>query len=222
MISVNDIVVKHAAIMPNIIAAHALTGCDTVSSFARISKTPVLKKLHTHTPTLRLGDLSSTQHDITESCTQFVCVMYNQEQGATLSEMRASIFTKRLAGKRHIPPKMFSLPPTRAGFLPHCQRAHYQAAIWKAAGMPSPPPGLNPLDCGWYEQGTILQPVHGLSGELLAPKQVLDLVSCSCKKGCTTHHCTCKKLMLPCTLFCKCKGHASCLNPATVGVALQN
>ena len=70
MISVNDIDVKHAAIMPNILAAHALTGCDTVSSFARISKTSVLKKLQTHTPTLRLGDLSSTQHDITESCTQ--------------------------------------------------------------------------------------------------------------------------------------------------------
>ena len=44
VIDVNEVVKKHHKLMPNILATHALTGCDTVSCFAGIGKTTALKK----------------------------------------------------------------------------------------------------------------------------------------------------------------------------------
>jgi len=38
-----------------------------------------------------------------------------------------------------------------AAFKLHCQCAHFQTALWKAAGM-SLPPDLNPLKYGWEKK----------------------------------------------------------------------
>ena len=38
---------KHEAIVPNILAAHALTGCDTVGTYFGIGKATVIKVLNT-------------------------------------------------------------------------------------------------------------------------------------------------------------------------------
>ena len=61
--------------------------------------------------------------------------------------------------------------------------------------------------------------MHGRSCELLALTTVI--VNYSCKKGYNTHHCTCNKTSDAMHSFCKCKGHASCFNPATVWESLQ-
>ena len=53
------------------------------------------------------------------------------------------------------------------------------------------------------------------------PQTVIDLVTCFCKKGCIAHCLICKPLMMFCTLLCKCKWHASCLNPAIVRSTVQ-
>jgi len=45
---------------------------------------------------------------------------------------------------------------------------------------------------------------------LLAPEQVLQLISCGCKKsGCITRGCVCRMHGLPCTDLCNC---VSCEN----------
>jgi hypothetical protein len=67
---------------------------------------------------------------------------------ASLTSIRADLFKRKIAGKRHIPPKLKSLPPTMAAFQLHCQRTHFQTALWKAASM-STPPDLDPLQYGW-------------------------------------------------------------------------
>ena len=109
-------------------------------------------------------------------------------------------------------------PTTHQGrFQLHCQIAHYQTAIWKATGVPSPTPGFKPLDCGWYEQGTMLEPLHGLPGELPGSKAVLDLGTCSYKKGCNIPHCTCIKRLPPCAL---CRAEDCAATKAGLMVAL--
>ena len=40
---------------------------------------------------------------------------------------------KKIAAKRHLPPKLCNLPPTMAVFEQHCARAHLQVSIRKAA-----------------------------------------------------------------------------------------
>ena len=55
IIDVNEIAQQHDAVIPNLLGAHALSGCDTVSSFAGIGKATVLKRLMTFTDNLCLA-----------------------------------------------------------------------------------------------------------------------------------------------------------------------
>ena len=217
IIDVNEVVKHPAAVIPNILGAHALSGCDTVSSFVGIGKATVLKKLMTFTDSLSLGDPSASLDKVIDSSVKFVATLYGKEHGASLNSMRADIFKRKIAWKRHVPPKLSSLPPTMAAFRLHCQRAHFQTALWKAAGMPSLP-DLDPLQCGWEMNGSKLQPVFSQLGQLAAPDEVLNLVSCGCKTGCKTALCCCTKFNLMCTDFCRCKGEAGCQNPMRVAI----
>jgi len=212
IIDVNKIVQQHNAVIPNLLGVHALSGCDTVSSFAGIGKATVFKRLMTFTDNLRLGDQSASLDEVTESCLRFVATLYGKEQETSLNSMRANIFKRKIAGQRHIPPKLSSLPPTIAAFKLHCQRAHFQTALWKAAGMSSPP-NLDPLQHGWEMNGSELRPVFTPPGQLAAPDEVLNLIRCGCKTGCKTALCSCVKFTLTCSEFCKCMGQATCQNP---------
>ena len=82
-----------------------------------------------------------------------------------LDTLQINIYNKKNV---HVPPKLRSLPPTMAAFIPHCQRAHYQTTLWKATGMSSPP-GLNPLQNGWEKTTSVLQPVYLIEGQSVVP-----------------------------------------------------
>ena len=212
VIDVNKVVGKHTKIMPNILAAHALTGCDTVSSLAGIGKPTVLKKLETFRETLKLGEPSDSLDEVVDSCLKYVATLYEQKYGEPLDTMRSVIFTRKTGGKRHVAPKLSSLPPTTAAFKLHCARAHYQTMLWKSAGVPSPS-HLHPQEFGWEKKSSLLQPVYRTKGQLIAPMEVLSLISCGCKTGCKSAHCSCAKVTLACTKFCACRGEQGCENP---------
>ena len=60
-----------------------------------------------------------------------------------------------------------------AAFRHHCECAHYQTALWMAAGMSSPPP-LDPLNNGWVQRFSTLLPVYLLDLLLLSYKTVVS------------------------------------------------
>ena len=93
VIDVNQVLQKHHKIMPNLLAAHALTGCDTVSCFSGIGKATVYKKLESFDDHIKLGDLSACLDEVTESCMGFVASLNGHAQGNALEAMRAEIFT---------------------------------------------------------------------------------------------------------------------------------
>ena len=47
------------------------------------------------------------------------------------------------------------------------------------------------------------------------PENLVELVRCSCKKGCNTNRCSCRKASLPCTSACLCSDHEECENNVT-------
>ncbi|KAL8571528.1 hypothetical protein ACOMHN_056823 [Nucella lapillus] len=200
VICVNDVISSHQNIMPNLLAAHALTGCDTVSSFSGIGKASVLKTLTKFSGQFKLGNLTASAEEVTESCLQFVCLLYGEESAISLNTVRANCFKRKILGKRHLAPKLSSLPPTMAPFHAHCQRANYQVALWEAAGEPTPP-HLDPLNYGYEVKQSTLCPAFGLENQLPAPPSVLNLVSCSCKTGCSSAQCTCTKVSLTCSVL---------------------
>ena len=210
LINVKEVAKVHASIMPNLLAAHALTGCDTVSSFSGIGKMTVVKKLQGLKEQLNLGDISADFPDVLRSSTEFVLQLYGETE-SDLNKARESFFRKKISNKRFIPPKLQHLPPTMSSFETHVRRAHFQAAVWVSAGEDSPP-DLSPLDFGWEKHHNMLQPAFGTAENFVAPDEVLNIVSCGCKTGCSSALCSCTRLLMVCTEFCKCKGGLKCLN----------
>ena len=82
----------------------------------------------------------------------------------------------------------------------------------------SSPPDLDPLQYGWEMKGQELQPVFTPPGQLAAPDEVLNIVSCGCKTGCKTALCSCVKFNLACSEFCKCM-QANCQNSMKVAAS---
>ena len=67
-------------------------------------------------------------------------------------------------------------------------------------------------------QGLML-PVKLPAGELCAPQEVMNLIKYNCTTVCQTKHCSCAKLILVCTMYCKCKGSRLCQNSVNVSQA---
>ena len=147
----------------------------------------------------------ASMDDVIASCLKYVATLYGQVFQGSLDTMRRDIFTRKIGGKRHLPPKLSSLPPTMAAFRPHCELAHYQTTLRMAAGMPAPPT-LDPLKNGWMKKYSTLQPVYLIDEQSVAPDEVLNIISCGGKSDCKSALCSCTKSAQACTDFCKCRG----------------
>ena len=75
----------------------------------------------------------------------------------------------------------------------------------------TPRPTLpDPTSWGWTLEGTTYRPFWTTQPD--AAKSCLELVRCSCKKGCSTR-CNCVKATLQCTALCACDGQ--CVRDST-------
>jgi hypothetical protein len=62
---------------------------------------------------------------------------------------------------------------------------------------------MDPLQNGYYENTDgKFKPV--MTDALPAPKAIIEMVSCQCKKDCSSHRCSCKMQRLTCTDLCQC------------------
>ncbi len=86
------------------------------------------------------------------------------------------------------------LPPTSSSARYHALHAYYQVLEWK--GFAS-----NPCDYGWERVNDCLVPK--MTDSMIGPDNILKVVRCSCKAGCKTMSCTCRKLGLKCSIVCK-------------------
>lgn len=210
---------KYSQIIPDLLAAHALTGCDTVASPHSIGKMTALKVLKSQT--CRLDQLGLIQQGQPLSAAAerqsvaFVLACYSQGSCRSLSEARQRTWTKKIAQRRASAPQLSSLPPTDEALRQNILRAQLQVAIWRHALDPHPP-DLDVTLHGWSKRdGTdTLHPVTVPEGVPLIPDELLQLIKCSCQadRPCRTQRCSCKNASLPCSTFCTCKGEVPCEN----------
>ena len=74
------------SIIPELLPAHALTGCDTVSMCHGIGETKMFKALEGGKCSLSLmGDLNVTIESITKQATVFMCWCYNIPDANTIT-----------------------------------------------------------------------------------------------------------------------------------------
>jgi hypothetical protein len=78
-------------------------------------------------------------------------------------------------------PKLKNLPSTAVAFQENVKRAHYQARVWKEASRKHPP-DVDLTRCGWTKdessRSLIVTPL--LPGTDVAPKNLLQMISCNC------------------------------------------
>ncbi|KAK6169757.1 hypothetical protein SNE40_020746 [Patella caerulea] len=181
---------------------HALTGCDTVSSFARHGKKSawtawnLVPDLTGALLTLATAPTCIPDKTFT-TIERFVIKMYDKASMDTeINSARKTMFMKN----NSLP----GIPPTRAALEQHIKRATYQGGhVWgqtliAQAELPSP------TDWGWIRNDEgLYKPLWTTLPE--AAKSCSELISCKCKKGCK-NRCTCKKASLKCSPLCLCHG----------------
>ena len=206
---------KHSSIMPSLIAAHALSGCDSVPRLFGIGKLTVLKHLKQGILLTSLGDKESNIIDVYNDSGKFISACYGVKDEFNLSKVRYLVWRRKAEGKISATPKLAALPPTTEVFNLNVLRAHYQACIWNSC-LENNPPDLNPCDFGWKKDtlNDCLELVFFPDHVLPIPTLILKRFSCKCLSEKTCSRCSCTTAGLSCSKFCSCYGK-ECLNPRT-------
>ena len=123
---------------------------------------------------------------------------HNIWQG-TRDIMCADIFKRKIAGHRHIPPKLSSLPHTGhiQTPLPMCPFPNSIVEGFIHVFAPRFRPIAVQLGNEWIRTSISFYPTR----EVSAPDEVLNLVSCGCKTGYEMALCFCVKFTLTCLEF---------------------
>ena len=200
---------EHANILPNLLAAHRLSGCDTVAPCYGIGKMKILKtrKQRNHT-LICLGDSNANWPDVVKQATSFMLACYGAPKLDSMTQARANQRKTRVRRGSSTMTKLCSLHPTDPAFMEKLKRAHFQICIWKHA-LDLNVPNLDPVQYGWTKDKATksLAAVHVPPNTDLALSYIQELKECSCSSDppCVSANCGCKKAGMPCSVFCACK-----------------
>ena len=92
------------------------------------------------------------------------------------------------------------IPPCQDALKHHLRRTNYQSAIWNRS-LEQYPMILNPVGVGW-ERGNDGKLEIKWTSLLPAPEEILDLLSCDCRRECKMETCICLKNNLNCADAC--------------------
>ena len=149
VIDINASVDKNPAFMEDILAAHGLTGCDTVATYHGIGKGIALKVLRSGCLSLSMvGDITSLVQDALGQSTSFIVSCYGHPKSASLTDNRQKIWSPRVSRSIGAAPKLQTLPPTNEASVVNVATAHLHVAIWKQA-LQRNSPNMAPLTHGW-------------------------------------------------------------------------
>ncbi|KAG0723713.1 hypothetical protein GWK47_042084 [Chionoecetes opilio] len=212
IVDIGKTVEKHIDIIPEILAAHALSGCDTVACCFGIGKSTVLKVVRSGLLSL-LGQSDAPLPSVIQQATKFMTACYGQNNSDTMSNARLSAWAAKTDKGYTSTPKLCSLPPTSETFEENVKRAHHQASIWRAV-KDADPPELDVEKYGWKKDETnrSLVPTTVPDTVSLAPDAVLRLIRCGCESDtpCRSSRCGCRSADLSCTMFCVCHDGICC------------
>jgi hypothetical protein len=190
----------HPDVRRNILGFHAITGCDTTSSFSGIGKRSCWK-VYEKEPNLLSGvGRNGNQDDVEE----YVAKVYNSPStSGGINAARVAIFQKGIKDTEN-------LPPARDCLELHNARSNHQAKVWIHASS-NEPLGCKPEECRGWKLGTNGLEIVWSRLEPI-PKACIELISCGCTTKCKSANCRCYKTQQKCTSACGCSGE-DCCNP---------
>ena len=198
-------------VLNNILGFHALTGCDTTSSYSGISKTTCWKQYLKAPRLLQYVGRGIRANEIEEFICRLYCSSSEFEEHANVDSLRFNLFSKARKG-------LELLPPTKDALDLHSKRAEYQAKIWLNAS--SSEMEIEPAaDTGGWKSGE--KGLEIVWTRLPAvPTACLELTTRGCKTKCSTARCKCYTVGQICMYECACDA-IGCANPVGLQAALE-
>ena len=124
---------KHPDIVDNILAAHVLSGCDTVSRLWGVRKGTIIKVLRTGKKLETLRQREAQLDDVIAECTLFIACCYGEPKESDMTSLWYKVWLNKMSNwKLNAAPK---LPPTRNSFQEHVKMAHLQAVTWRSVHL---------------------------------------------------------------------------------------
>ena len=193
---------EHANILPKLLAAHGLSGCDTVAPCYGIGKMKIPKTLKQGNHSLScLGASNANWPDVVKQATSFILACYGVPKLDSMTQARANLWKTRVGRGSSTIPKLCSLPPTDPAFMENLKRAHFQICIWKHA-LNLNVLDLDPVQYEWTKDiaAKSLVAVHVPPNTDLALNYIQELIKCSCSSDppCVSANCGCRKAWMPC------------------------
>ena len=178
---------------------HSFTGCDTTSAFygkGKRSAYAVWKSFEDATSAFL--DISTPSAGLSQATyatlERFVILLYDKNsESFSIDKARGISFTSKNKTCEQLPPSFGALRH-------HASRAKYRGGqIWGQADV---------IDCnipspegwGWIQENNKWEPLWSDLPPI--SEACRELVKCSCKTGCRTLQCSCKRSKVPCTLMC--------------------
>lgn len=196
-------------------AFHALTGCDSTSSISRRGKKKpwvALKCSAAHQITLSLfGQQQDLDDRLAEKTEAFIRDLYpkTRRSTSTMDELRYQMFCQ------HRKLKNEALPPTSDSLRQHMKRSSYQTFIWRSS-LIAMQDQQSPEGYGWEVEDGSLKPVYMMKDP--APRSLVELTTCNCKKSQYQGNSSCSNSGLSCTEACLCMADDTCSNPHSSAV----
>ena len=139
--------------------AHALSGCNTTSSFFGNGKKLVYTILKDAASDIHdLDNLGDPDKDVAISCSsRFVARLYDQKKYFASSHHNINKLQVKLATSRDA--SLVRLPPSEAVLRQHLLRASFQTKDWHTFCL-AKPPLPSPMEYGWRTVKDSLHPVY--------------------------------------------------------------
>ena len=198
-----------------LVGFHALTGCDSVSSFCGKGKKRHWDTVRQNTAQRKalklLGKDAKMKSKTCRECEKFVCSLYttNPKAGNTVNQVRFWLFCQKQL-------KNEGIPPTHDSLVHHLERSNYQTLVWKIAldAMQALP---SPTESEWEMINESLRPILMIQDS--APKGMVELTTCICKmSACRGALCICRRNEISCIESCSCIADESCMNSFNVRI----
>ena len=117
VIDINATVDLHGDIIPYLLEAHGLTGCDTVATQFGTGKAATLRVLTSCVHALTyVGDTRRILSEVTAHTTPFILACYGQTKCTSLTGARQKMWANKVDKSVAGVPKLASLPPTNEAF----------------------------------------------------------------------------------------------------------
>ena len=193
-----------------IIFTYCFSGCDTTSAPFKKGKGKVIAALNKlNEKELKqlqaFAESNSPSKQLVEAGTLFALRLYGEKTESTeknnvkqpetdINKLRYQHYIKQIGNSKLTSTfQLEALPPTSSALIQHNFRVDHSVQQFMGNDLAA-------TDWGWIKKNGTLYPV--LTHKAIAPDNLLEMILCGCKLGCT-RNCGRRKISMHCTTMCK-------------------